>query len=257
MTVDDIKKQSIDWEKSLEASWGSTIFSVVLLCISVLLMFGGWWLGPMLMFLVGLVVGTASSYFLIDHIFNASGWSNCWVMGIGSIVGGLLVGFVLLRMIDLGIFCLGAALGGVLGYWFYGIVLQKVTTTVVLGYDALFWVCVIISALIFGLIAAKLERNLIILTTSVCGAFLFTLSVDQLFLGGGHFNLSQFQQDHTKHTRDDDIFYVLAASWALLAVISMGLQRHLSDRHKNRADGEVDVVYVQAEPRQNRTYFSV
>lgn len=258
MTVDDLKKQSVDWEKSLEASWGSTLFSIVLLSASVFLMFGGWWLGPMLMFFVGLICGTAGTYFLIDKIFNAAGWSNCWVMGIGSLLGGLLAGVCLLRMLDLGIFCLGAALGGVLGYWVYGVTLQNVSTTVVAGYDALFWVCVVVAALVFGFVAAKMERNLIILTTGVCGAFLFTLSVDQLFLHGGHFNLSELQQDHTRNTDADHVFYILAAVWVVLAVLSIAVQKRLSNHYRNRADGEADVVYVQAEPRHHRTsYFAV
>lgn len=247
-----MKQQGIDWEQSLEASWGSTLFAIVLLCASVFLLVGGWWLGPLLMFLVGLAGGTAGTYFLIDHIFNATGWSNCWVMGLGSLVGGILVGLILMKMLDFSLFCLGAALGGVLGYWLYGVVLQNVHTTVILGYDALFWMCVIVAALVLGVVAIKMERDLVIIATAVCGSFLFTLSIDQLFLGGGHFNLSAFQMDHTKNTQEDKYFYYLAAASVILALASMFLQRRLSTHYRNRADGEVDVVYVQADRRTSR-----
>jgi hypothetical protein len=260
MTWDDVKEQSVNWEKSLEASWGSTLFSVVLLGCSIFLMLGGWWLGPKLMFFVGLACGTASTYFLIDHIFNAAGWSNCWVMGIGSLLGGILAGFALLRMFDLGLFCLGAALGGILGYWFYGVVLaQHVHTKVILGYDALFWVCVLVAALVVGIIALKMERNLIIATTAVGGAFLFTLSIDQLCLGGGHFNLSQLGQNHSKGTTEDKYFYGLAAASVVLSILSIFIQSRLAFHHRSHSDGEVDIVYVeQRAPQRRRTaYFAV
>jgi len=260
MTKDDLKKQAIDWEKSLESSWGSKLFSVVLLCSSVLLMFGGWWLGPLLMFIVGLACGAASTFFLIDHIFNFAGWSNCILLGVGSLIGGLIAGFALLRMVNFGLFCLGAALGGVTGYWFYGLVLQTVHTHVVLGYDLLFWVCVIVLAIVFGIVALKMERNLFIIATSVCGAFLFTLSIDQLFLGGGHFNLSQLQRQHTSDDDDGRYFYCLTAGAIVLALLAMLAQKKLSNRHSSaESDGMPDVVYVQPEPRRRTrtSYFAV
>ena len=122
---------------------------------------------------------------------------------------------------------------------------QSVSTTVVLGYDHLFWVCLIVLVIVLGVLALKMERDLFIVATSVCGAFVFTLSIDQLFLGGGHFNLSELQKAHTSEHNEGRLFYCLTAGAIVLALVTMLVQKKLSDRYSKPG---ADVGYVQPQP---------
>ena len=92
LTLEQIKTQSINWEKSLESSVSSTIFGISLLGVSVAFMVFGWcacrspraarspasararsrrWLGPVLFFLLGLVGGAVGTFYVIDLTFDA------------------------------------------------------------------------------------------------------------------------------------------------------------------------------------------
>lgn len=244
LTWDDIEHQAIDWKGALERSWGPTVISVILGCFSIVLMVVGWWLGKALLFLVGLVCGTGATFFVINAIFNWAMWTNCYVLGFGSLVGGILAGFLFWSILQLGLFCFGAAIGGVCGYWLYGIAFKSISTKVILGYDMIFWACVLILAILFGFLTLRNEDLFFIIGTAICGSFLFAIAFDQLAFGGGHLNLSKIQtecvlgQHSDAHPCPDGMddwskkFYIVAFGSIALALVSMFVQHRLLARHR-------------------------
>jgi len=264
LTWEDIKREGINWKDSFEHHWGITVFFLAVLGCGVILMFFGWWFGRFALLLVGILIGTSSSYFAINSVFNAIHWSNCIVLGVGTAVGGIIAAAVFLRVLNFGLFCVGAAVGVSCGYAFYGVLLVNFNTTVILGYDAILWVCVIFLGSLFGYLAVREETMFMIIGTSVLGAYTSGIAVDELFFGGGHFNLSNVQLEcvfpHSAQRSENcppgmdvwqDDFYILSLSTIAMALLAICVQRLLSARY---AHSEPDDVYVQP---QARRYYAV
>jgi len=262
LTWEDIKKEGINWKDSFEHHWGITVFFLAVLACGVILMLFGWWFGRFALLLVGILIGTSFTFFAINSVFNAIHWSNCIVLGVGTAVGAIIAAAVFLRVLSLGLFCLGAAVGFAIGYAFYGIVLVEFKTTVILGYDAILWVIVIFLGSLAGYVAVREETMFMIIGTSVLGAYVSGVAVDELFFGGGHFNLSNAQMQCVLHPAQRpkncppgmDVwstdFYILCFSTMAVALLAICVQRLLS---ANYADSEPD-VYVQP---QARRYYAV
>jgi len=217
----------------------------------------GWWLGPVLFFLLGLVGGAVGTFYVIDLTFDALNKSNCYVLGFGSLFGGLLLGLLLLKLAKLALFCLGAALGAVIGYEVYLVALHHIQIGTFAGYDGMYWISISGCALVFGIAALTTKKSLIIVTTSICGAFGFTLAFDQLFLtqvDGGHFDMSKMNLQNID-TGEAPYFYGLLAAVVVLSLLAMLTQRQLSSRHRSKGKVQTEDRVVLVEPE--RRYFAV
>merc|ERR1712146_559753 len=63
---------------------------------------------------------------------------------------------------------------GILGYYAYVLCLSHVhTNVVILHQDAMFWLCLVLPALLFGLMTLKLEDAIIAMATALLGSFAF------------------------------------------------------------------------------------
>ena len=67
-----------------------------------------------MLFLSGFGVGAVALFLAVSNIFNMVKWSNCWVLGIVPLIGGLILGILVLKVVKLAFFCIGAATGGIL-----------------------------------------------------------------------------------------------------------------------------------------------
>lgn len=242
------EKKSQDAKDYVKADFGSTAFSIVLMSVSAVVMVFGYRLFKPVVFLFGLFGGAFATFYLIDSILDAAKYddvtASCWILGIGSIVGGLVLGSVLLKLEKFAIFCLGAAIGCVCGYYAYFLFFHLLAfKAVIAGYDVMYWLCLVVPAIVFGLLISRLEKYVLILATAICGSFAFTLGLDMAVLIriNDKFNLSNLQSYKDTHSAEE-LPYVIAVfgGAVVLAFISIFVQVKLNNKHKLRGK---DMVY--------------
>jgi hypothetical protein len=104
------------------------------------------------------------------------------VSGPGRVIG-LLLGALVLKLLNLAFFCVGAASGGILGYYLYTLALHAMDSgTLIFGHDAVFWGSVLAPGLLCGLIGVKLKEGALMLLCAVLGSWAFTTGLQFLLL---------------------------------------------------------------------------
>jgi len=129
------------------------------------------------------IIGTLVTFFVVSLIFYTTflsseqeAWVN-WVVFIGCIVLGLLVGYLLAKCQRLG----GALLGGLAGF-----MLGLALNTAIFVYaesEPLFWVVTIACAIAGAILSFFAYNHVIILGTSFTGSYLFIRGFS-LYIGG-------------------------------------------------------------------------
>lgn len=238
------KHEGNEGQKFLEHNFGSDVFSAVLMGVAFVVMFFGFRLFKPVVFIFGFFGGLFVCFFAIDYFLevakSTNATVNCWVLGVGALVGGLMVGCVLLKCLKLAMFCLGAAIGAVLGYYSWGIVFYRLTIDVenIAGHNLTYWLCLIVPAVVFGVILCRFEKQLIILATSICGAFAFTLGFDMLVLVRIDPRFMLDRLDDVRRGDDSELpfFIGVVAGAVVLTLISMAVQFKLNKKHQDRQD---------------------
>lgn len=231
-------------EQFLEHNFGSDVFSAVLMGVSAIIMIFGFRLFNPVVFIFGLFGGAFVTFYLIDWILDSTSSMdvtvNCWVLGAGAVVGGILIGTILLKCLKLAMFCLGAGIGAVVGYYSWGIVFYRFEIHVgaIAGHNMTYWLCLLLPAIICGAILCRFEKHIVILATSICGAFAFTLGFDMMVLVriNSHFMLDSLS--NFKENKDEELPYFIGVvvGAIVLTLVSMLVQFKLNKKHQSRQD---------------------
>lgn len=131
------------------------------------------------------ITGVILSAFIIIYVFyttflknNMEPWVGWAVLG-GSIVVGLIIGYIFQKFAKVGAFCLAAWGGYAVGLLLYNAFVYKAG-----GGEAAFWGTTIGMAVVFGLLTVFLFDHILIQATSVLGSFMFVYGIG---LVAGHY----------------------------------------------------------------------
>lgn len=178
--VDDLKGK-VDpsgWENESEriynhAATGLNIGAIVL---GSLLAFFGYRYKKSAFFTVGFAGVGALAFLLVGDLAAGTSY-QAWAPITSFFVGGLIAGGLAAFLLPLGVFTVGAGLGVVISFLLQTAVLHRVQTTPT---NLLLYISLGVLGTLFGVLALKLERPLLIIATSYVGSFLATYGV-------GHF----------------------------------------------------------------------
>jgi hypothetical protein len=203
---------------------------IVFMVLGLFIGFMGRKLFKVIVFIAGvlLVVGVVLVIFYTTFLKeNQATWIGWVVLGC-SILLGLLLGCLLVKMLKLGAF-LVAAWGG----FSLGLILYEALPLYKIDSQVFFWCFCIGLALICGVLALCLMDHVLILTTSLAGAYFFIAGIG---LVAGHFQnpftiVTERLNGHTVNI--DPIFYVYLAGilvmWVLGALVQYKHRRTDND----------------------------
>lgn len=203
------------------------IFALISIGLGTFLLFWGFKLYRPTVFLIGFVFGAAVGYMILKRVQPEAGYPQGeWVLLFGSLAVGLLVGSLLLCIKQLAVTLIGAAAGLFLALWLLGLRNGGLIRSD-WGRLVLIAVCIIL-----GIIAAiKLEREVVIIGTSITGSYLIVFGIDlfaqtgftslvQASLGGTGFNLDAFSVSGR--------VIALAVTFVVLAIIGSVVQHRMN-----------------------------
>lgn len=156
-----------------------------------------------------------------------------WILLGVTFVAGLVIGAILIKCLKVIVFLLGATLGYMLGNFVYQIIQQFVN----FNPEVMYYVVIGLCAVICGVIGLWFLKVIVVLSTSIFGAYLFAQGLSFVI---GHWPdiqviidlLKNREFEQLKQTRDAWLFGYLGG-WALLSVIGIFVQFH---RNKSRKD---------------------
>lgn len=155
-------------------TWTSIVLFSVLIGFGLVQTFFGHRLLRLTLFTVALLA--AGGAILIPTLLYMDSPAAPWVgLGIGGVVG-LSAGFVAARFPKLGVFLVGAAGGGALGFFLSA----SVGVHIPINANASTAVLVVAGAAVFGALSLILMRIIIILSTSLLGAFCVMFGIGRL-----------------------------------------------------------------------------
>jgi len=137
-------------------------------------------------FVSSLVSGFFASFLLVygivEHVpIPATG--SCVIACVVPLVVGLLAGCLALKILKLAFLCLGLAGGGALGNLCYIAIFSNFDTgTFIAGHDLIFWLSIIIFAVLGACLMCWLREDLLIAITAFIGAFMVLPSLAILIL---------------------------------------------------------------------------
>lgn len=180
----EAKSQGISLEQTLKhkLSVGSVAFSVTMMVFGGLMLFVGWKLFTLVLFVSGFGGGFVFSFFAMSTFFNEfPAMFNCWVLSLLPVIFGIVTGLLVRKTLKLAFFLVGAAVGGVFGFYAYK-----------LGFDHyevhggsvrwVYWACLLVPGLLCGIVSVKLESKVLAFATSLIGGFAFVIGFDFLVL---------------------------------------------------------------------------
>jgi hypothetical protein len=184
LSATEAKSQGISLEKTLahKLSVGSVAFSVTLMVFGSLMLVVGWSLFTLVLFLSGFGGGFMFSFFAVSTFFNTfPALFNCWVLSILPLVFGIIAGILVRKTLKLAFFLVGAAVGGVFGFYAYRLGLDHYEVK-----DGnirwVYWACLLVPALLCGGVSVKLEKKVLAFATSLIGGFAFVIGAAFLIL---------------------------------------------------------------------------
>jgi hypothetical protein len=180
----EAKSQGISLEQTLahKLSVGSVAFSVTMMVFGGLMLIAGWKLFTWVLFLSGFGAGFVFSFFAMSTFFNqVPAMFNCWVLSLVPVVFGVITGLLVRKTLKLAFFLVGAAVGGVFGFYAYNLGLNHYE---VHGGSVrwVYWACLLVPALLCGMVSVKLESKVLAFATSLVGGFAFVIGFDFLVL---------------------------------------------------------------------------
>jgi len=161
------------------------IFVVLFVLFGIFLIFFGLKMFNITIFMVTAVVGTfaSGSLFYMFTSYSTSG-GLLWVVFFIALIIGCTLGYLAVKFEKVGFFGLGFCLGGVGGmFLFNGVILPFLSTSQGQNYQWLFYVVLSVLAVIGGLLALWIWRDVIIIATSVIGSYMMVRSLS-VVIGG-------------------------------------------------------------------------
>lgn len=164
------------------------------------------------------IAGCLATVFIILLIFystfltsNTENWVG-WTVIACSILLGLLVGFIFMKVSKLGAFFLAAWGGFSLGLLIWN------TFLYLAGYsNALFWCFCLGCGLILGLLALCFFDHIIINCTAMAGAYMFVYAIG--LVAGGYQNPFTIADEYEEGMTIDPIFYAYMVGTVVMFII--------------------------------------
>ena len=160
----------------------ATTAEVAVAVFGALLLFIGWRLLGVLLFMCGFLCAAVLCLVLTESIFELADFSSCPLLGVATVCGGLLGGVVAHTGRAASFFLLGSLSGAVIGWYAY--VLAVGTLTQHLREPAVWhWVTVCTPALVGGCLLASFHgQKALAISSSVVGACAVVVALDLLLL---------------------------------------------------------------------------
>lgn len=191
-------------------------------------------------------------------------YANTWGRPLISCVAGLIFGGLLsLKLLRLGIFCLGACIGILLGMLaLYSPLQDESFFSKSYAYDVYYGSF----AFVFGVIALFIQQKMLVFATALVGSFMFVLGLDyfvksgfsaivETALIGARSQLARQVLHHGDSAKvnchrgiPNDAYYMLVG-WGVLAIICMIVQIKLAQPK----DDEIDTDAAQRRRRSQRS----
>ncbi|KAG2502675.1 hypothetical protein JM18_009825, partial [Phytophthora kernoviae] len=258
-TASDTVESLFDSAKGIKV--GGSILAIVAMAVGAVMVVMGYRLFRATLFAVGFVAGGVGVAMIVEHVFDDKSWvvTASWV---AFVVGGLICGSIVVSLYSLGIFIAGAAAGVALAMMIhnsFGYEIYPSHPQVVLI------VLCIVLGILGGVLTIKLEKPVLIVSTSLFGAAILVWGVG--YFAGDFPSSSDLREYASKDINGDWVYSIPDAWWGYLAgilvlfVLGLFVQFRKTGRdgvyHKSRALGhrEENVQYVEAQtPPRNMRY---
>ena len=218
----------------------------VLMLVGLLQAFLGQKYKKQTLFSVGAAAAGWGEYEMVKtHVTHLAPGQMTAVLIASSLICGILGGVLLVVIEKFGIFCLGAALGGY-GIYALRLVVPAMTDTIIGIPSFPMYVGAVVAGALGGFVAFKLERHIIILSTSIGGAFLF-------IYGLAYFTKADLSDN-------SNIRYAFLVGMATLALMGMYVQFRYTGKvvDKKTKEGELSKnLLVYEESAQGSAYGAV
>lgn len=218
------------------------IFGVIFLLLGIFICFYGFKAFEICLFLIGAIAGTFLSGTLVMEFvtFNSSGGEK-WVLFGVCVLIGLVCGYLAVKFEKVGFFALGAALGVVAGSILYFAILAPIFTGNSSGNSAtpqiVFYVTLVLLGIIGGLLGIWIYKAIIVISTSIVGAF---LAIDSIASMTG-FSISAIAAGITPFS---GIAYLWVALTVIMAIGGMVVQfKHQKEKEDNDAEANPNTIY--------------
>lgn len=200
----------------------------------VLFLFGGYRLFRKMILVLGFLFFGIFTFLVLYSVTELDWW---WILLISLPVG--VLGAVLFHCLYLGgVFCVGVVLGFLLGMVFMGFINYYVGDSVATTtwFIALTWAVIFTAALITGVVTVKFQRALLIIGTSVGGAYLMVATFDYIISDGSFSEIlvnvfTGAYQDFNSGW----VAYLMVALWFLASIIGIVVQFQLTAKGYNHS----------------------
>lgn len=209
-TVESIFDSAEDGVKA-----GGSIIAILAIIVGLFVCFAGYRYFRHALFVCGFVGGGVLIATIVEHTFDDKSWMTT-ASWIGFVIGGLLIGSIVAALYELGIFAAGAA-GGVF-------LASALNTSI--GYkiypsnpDVVLIVLMVILGILAGVLALKLEKPVLIVTTSLFGAGILVWGVG--YFAGDYPNADDLKHYRSQSSNGDWIYDIPSAWWVYLASMTL------------------------------------
>jgi len=209
------------------------VLGIICILTGLVMCFAGYRFLKVLLFLTGFYVGYWLCYSIMT---NVADYEN-WIYFVSSLAAGIILGCIMIFILPLGIFCIGALAGFFLSIW----ILSFVSADAAIQEDTYRWIFIVGMALVFGVIAIFVQKILIIVSSSFVGAYLLFYGIDIYAMTGFYNAVQIIIQGESLPPLTDACIAMLACSFAtaILGVIVQTVTTR--DRDHTKPNGAVYV----------------
>lgn len=189
------------------------------LIVGFILCFFGRKLWKPLFFLTGVVVTVFLTLIIFYTTFlssNTESWVG-WVVIGGSVIVGLLIGFIFMKISKLGAFVLAGWGGFCLGLLLWNTFIYLLSSS-----DVVFWCFCVGCGVVVGILAIIFFDHIIILSTAMAGAYIFIAGIGMV--AGRYQNPFTIYQEISDGVTIDPVFYAYLAATVILFLIGAVVQ---------------------------------
>jgi len=193
------------------------ILGIICIITGLVMCFAGYRFLKALIFLTGFYVGYWTCYAIMTNVNADYGEYENWILFGTSIGAGLIVGLILIFILPLGIFLLGALAGFFLAIW----ILSLVSSDATIQETTYRWIFIGGMALVGGVIAILLQKIVIIISSSFVGSYLLFYGIDIYAMTGFYNAMQSIVRGEILPPLTDACIAMLACSFAtaILGVI--------------------------------------
>jgi hypothetical protein len=197
------------------------------------------------LFVIGAIAGAATAYLLLQTHAQLA----LFLVLIIAAVSGIILGLMFVCIFYLGLFALGAMLGCVLA----GIVLATPLGTSLITLAWAHWLVLVGASLLFGVLALVFQKPLLIVATSIYGAYLIALAVASLWVPESNFaqiipHLFSAKEFPFDPTAANWLPFVFIAGIAVVSILGIVVQARVTARkyhHLKKKNDEYNSVEVE------------